>query len=102
MIEYLAAAKTLLDLFKGIKSELPADKADKAQAGIVKAEEALKTTEAEIAKALGFKLCKCEFPPKIMFWVEQKKTNVCPACGHEYPSRPKVGALKVGRFGGVG
>lgn len=100
MIEYLGAAKTLLDLFKGIKSELPAGEAAKAQAGIEKAEAAMKTTEAEIAKALGFKLCKCTFPPQVMLWNEQKKTNVCPACNHQYPPRPEIQQLGSGRFGG--
>lgn len=99
MIEYLGAAKTLLDLFKGIKSELPTREAAKAQAGIEKAEAALKTTEAEVAKALGFKLCKCTFPPQVMLWNEQKKTNVCPSCNHQYPPRPEVQPLGGGRFG---
>jgi len=103
MIEYLAAAKTLLDIFKGIKSEMPAgQKADQAQVGIEKAEAALATTEAEIAKALGFKLCKCTFPPQIMLWKQDQKTNVCPACGNQDPPRHKAAEMKpAGRFGGV-
>jgi hypothetical protein len=102
MIEYLAAVKTVIDIFKGIKSELPAgENADKAQAGIDKAEAALTTAEAEVAKALGFKLCKCTFPPQIMLWNEQLKTNACPSCGHQYPPKPKIEPLKpAGRFGG--
>jgi hypothetical protein len=103
MLEYIGAIKTVIDIFKGIKSELPAgEKAEKAQAGIDKAEAALKTAEADVAKTLGFKLCKCTFPPQIMLWKENLKTNVCPSCGHEYPPKPKIGELKPGRFGGYG
>lgn len=102
MIEYITAANGLLQIFKGIKGELPKQQADKAEASIKKAEEALKNTEAEVAKALGFKLCKCTFPPQIMLWKEQEKTNVCPSCGSKNPPRHDNSNLKpAGRFGGV-
>jgi hypothetical protein len=65
-IAFLTAATTALDIFKGIKSELPKGPvADRAATEIAKAEEALKASEAELARALGYRLCRCEFPPRL-------------------------------------
>ncbi len=56
-----------------------------------KAEKAAKIAEAEVAKALGYELCKCEFPPIPMVTVgqmEQRGANKagpvyeCPKCGY--------------------
>ena len=86
---YLTAAKTALDIIKGVRSELPkGPEADKAQQQIEKAETALKTSEAELAKALGFKLCRCKFPPPIMLWSAAEASNICPACGDKNPPPP--------------
>jgi hypothetical protein len=86
---YLTAAKTALDIIRGVRSELPkGPRADEAQRQIEKAESALKVTEAELAelaKSLGFKLCKCRFPPPIMLWNAPERTNICPACGDRNP-----------------
>jgi len=47
--------------------------------------------EAEVAKALGYELCKCEFPPTIMVTVGYKNERgrsgagpvfECPKCGY--------------------
>ena len=60
---YLSAGKTVLDPFKGIRSELPAGpKSQQIKEQIDKAEGALKASEVELAKALGYKLCQCTFP----------------------------------------
>jgi hypothetical protein len=94
--EYVVAAKAALDLFKSAKDELPKEVADKAQAQIDKAETALKNGEAEFAKKLGFRLCRCEFPPQIMLWKADIRKNVCPKCGDKYPpDPPKVGVLQM-------
>jgi hypothetical protein len=86
---YLTAAKTALDIIKGVRSQLPkGPEADKAQQQIEKAEAALKTSEAELAKSLGFQLCKCSFPPPIMLWSAAERTNICPACGDKNPPPP--------------
>jgi hypothetical protein len=96
-IPYLTAAKTALDLFKGIRADLPkGPKADKAQAEIAKAEQALKLSEAELAKGLGFRVCRCEFPPPIMLWKENERASICPKCGHRYP--PKVDVKPLSGF----
>lgn len=54
------------------------------------AEKAARIAEAEIAKALGYELCKCEFPPNIMLTVgyhnergggRKGPVYECPRCG---------------------
>lgn len=56
------------------------------------AEKAAKIAEAEIAKALGYELCKCEFPPNIMLAVgyhnergggRKGPVYECPKCGQD-------------------
>jgi hypothetical protein len=84
--EYFAAAKTVLDLFKAVKDDLPkGEQADKAQKQIEKAEAALKNSEAEFAKSVGYRLCRCTFPPQIMLWKNDIRKNVCPECGDVFP-----------------
>jgi hypothetical protein len=93
---YLSAAKSALDLFKGIKSELPhGPKADEVQKKIEKAEQALEESKAEVARLLGFRLCHCEFPPPIMLWDKERRVDVCPNCQDEYP--PLEGTRQVNR-----
>jgi hypothetical protein len=88
-MEYLAAAKSLLDIFKGIRSELPKEsEVEKVQKKIEEAESALKNSEAVLAKKLGFRLCKCSFPPQIMLWHAAERSHVCPACGDRF-ARPQ-------------
>ena len=87
---YLSAAKTALDLFKGIRSELPTGpKSQQIKEQIDKAEGALKLSEVELAKALDYKLCQCTFPPQIMLWSNQEQASLCASCGHRIPPRPR-------------
>jgi hypothetical protein len=85
-LAYITAAKSVLDIFKGIRSELPkGPDADKVQRQIEKAEAALKSSDAELAKNLGYRLCKCKFPPEIMLWHTDERADICPACGDRFP-----------------
>ena len=89
---FLTAAKTALDIIKGIRSELPQGmRKDEVGNQIDAAEEALETSEGELAKALGFKLCQCTFPPQIMLWKEQQNAFACPNpdCGRKI-ERPQA------------
>ncbi len=81
--EYIKASKDVIDILKSLGSLLPKGRdADAAQSRLEQAERALQASEAQLAKALGFKLCKCTFPPQIMLWKEEIKANVCSSCGH--------------------
>lgn len=83
---YMSAAKTALDLFKGIRAEMPQGPlSEEAGKQIQNAEKALKASEAKLAQSLGYSLCQCTFPPQIMLWNEKKQATYCPNpdCGRE-------------------
>jgi hypothetical protein len=91
--EWLTAAKTTLDIFKGIRSELPTgSKYDLVQKEIEKAETSLSLSEAKLADALNYHLCQCTWPPQIMLWREKEKAYVCdrPECGRRIETRTNV------------
>jgi hypothetical protein len=85
------AVRSALSLLKEAKDLLPAG--DHRQAAISQAlataESSSRIAEAEIAKAFGYELCKCEFPPTIMLAVGYHSTGTtrgpvheCPKCGY--------------------
>jgi hypothetical protein len=85
-LAYFTAAKSALDIIKGIRAELPkSPEADKVQRKIEDAEVALKISNAELAKNLGFRLCKCSFPPEIMLLRSSERAYFCPKCGDRFP-----------------
>jgi hypothetical protein len=94
IIEYLGAAKLVVDLFKAVRSELPkGSRSTQIAAQIERAEQALRASEAKLAKELGYKLCDCTFPPQIMLWHERKQIRICPnrKCGRKLgPPAPLV------------
>jgi hypothetical protein len=77
------ALRSAMGLLKDAKELLPPG--DQRQQAITQAlataESSSKIAEAEIAKALGYELCKCEFPPTIMLTVG------------EHLGRPKTGPV---------
>jgi hypothetical protein len=85
--------RSAMGLLKDAKDVLPAG--DQRQTAISQAlaaaESSAKIAEAEIAKALGYELCKCQFPPTPMLTVgymdvPQRKLHgavfECPKCGY--------------------
>jgi hypothetical protein len=85
---FLTSAKATIDIFKGIKDLLPkGETRAKAEAQIADAETQLQTTEAELAKGLGFRLCRCTFPPQIMLWNKDQRASFCPKCGDRHPPK---------------
>lgn len=86
--EYLTAGKAAIDIFKSVKAGLPKGEAsDKVGAQIATAERAFKASEAELAKKLGYKLCRCSFPPEIMLWNKDHGASFCPKCNDRNPVR---------------
>jgi hypothetical protein len=86
---WVTAAKGALDLMRSSWQLLPrGDKKDELEANVRKAEEALQISSVSLAKSLGYKLCKCTFPPQIMLWNKEKRTNICSLCGNEDPPQP--------------
>jgi hypothetical protein len=87
---WVTAAKGALDLMRSAWQLLPrGDKKDEFEANVRKAEEALQLSSVSLAKSLGYKLCKCTFPPQIMLWNNEKRTNICSICGNEDPPLPQ-------------
>lgn len=90
--EYIKASKDALDILKSLVGFLPkgAD-AETAQQRLEEADKALKATEVQLAKALGYQLCQCTFPPQIMLWKQDRQVKVCPNCGNEHDPNRRVG-----------
>ena len=91
--EYLRNGSQAITLFRQLQSFWPAKSAERAQIGakIEEAEKALKLSEANLAKALGYQLCYCELPPGIMlskgFHPRYPSTEIfkCNKCGKQKP-----------------
>ena len=87
------ALRSAMGLLKDAKDLLPAgDQREPAiSQALVTAESSSKIAEAEIAKALGYELCKCKFPPAPMLtvgFIDNKDAGLmgpvyeCPKCGY--------------------
>lgn len=89
--EYLKASKDALDILKGVIGLLPkGTDAGAAQKQLEQADQALKASEAQLAKALGYPLCKCTFPPQIMLLKTEAQVMQCPRCGNEHDPHRRV------------
>ena len=89
------ALRTAIGLVKDTKDLLPKDeKTATITAALATAESSSRMAEAEIAKALGYELCKCQFPPTPMLTVGYFDRPVgghkasdpvyeCPKCGSD-------------------
>jgi hypothetical protein len=84
--EYLRAAREVLSLFDKVHSQIPSEgERSQLKNHIAIADAALKTTEAELAKKLGYRICRCTFPPQVMLWDQARRKDVCAKCGNVYP-----------------
>jgi hypothetical protein len=84
--------RTAIGAVKDAKDLLPAgDKKVTLEKSIGDAERTMKIAEAQIAKALGYHLCQCCFPPQIMTskgYHPKRGTEVfeCATCQKQHPS----------------
>ena len=89
--DWLGLGQTAILLLKETLPLLPKGKSDELEVAITRASEALSRSDAALAKALGYKLCKCTFPPQPMLWVKSEDAEVCPNCGTKGPPKtPQV------------
>jgi hypothetical protein len=82
--EWVVTGKSAIELLRSAWALLPKGPGkDALQTKIAEAEDALKRSDGKLAKELGYKLCRCTFPPQIMLWKEAQKAHVCPnpECG---------------------
>ena len=105
---WLAATKSVFELFEKIKNLIPDSKEkENLEIKLADAQKAQELAEAELAKALGYKLCQCKFPPPIMLSIGYKPIDYdmrevfkCLVCGkHDpydgpHPEGPKIPTLK--------
>lgn len=74
-------------LVRDVQSALPeGDKKQAVEEALAQSESQIKIAEAQIAKGLGYELCKCQFPPTPMLTVgyrtrgEGGTVYECPIC----------------------
>jgi hypothetical protein len=81
--DWVDCSRSAINEFKSIRDKLPAGKQrDEINEKIKRAEDLLSRADAELAQKLGFELCKCAFPPKIMLWDDSQSASICRSCGH--------------------
>ena len=79
----ISALSAMLGVFRQIKDVLPDSPQQEAlSAQLDAAERQLKLSEAQVAHALEYPLCRCTFPPQIMLFDKDKDADICPLCGH--------------------
>jgi hypothetical protein len=76
--EFIKAGSEAIVLLKALYPLLPTQAQDEIEAKIEAVEEALHKANVELAKTWDYKLCRCTFPPQIMLWNKDKRTNICP------------------------
>ena len=75
---------TVVTTVKSVIDMLPKREKEEASRKLLEVEEKLQIAEAQIAKGLGYELCKCTWPPQIMLHAGEAEYGEefrCPACG---------------------
>lgn len=75
---------SVVSTVRAVIDVLPKKEKEEASEKLLEIENKLQAAEAQIAKGLGFELCKCTWPPQIMLLageVEYGEKFSCPACG---------------------
>lgn len=75
---------TLVSTIKSVIDILPKREKEEASHKIHEVEKKLQVAEAQIAKGLGYELCKCTWPPQIMLHADDAEYGekfCCSACG---------------------
>jgi hypothetical protein len=96
------AARGGLGLLKDVRMALSPEKRAEVEKSIEGAEEQIRIAEVQIAKAIGFQICKCEFPGTPMLKVGYKRSfvgrgpNTIDLAVHECPR-----CLQTDAFGAI-
>ena len=83
--------RSALGMAKDVKDVLPeGDTKETVAKTLIEAEKAVGIAEAQVAQALGYKLCQCTFPPQIMLskGIHDRGVEIfkCPACDKQSPT----------------
>jgi hypothetical protein len=80
----LGLLRGALDSIKALNDLLPkSSKRNEVELKLQEAERQVALSESQIAQSLGYKLCKCTFPPQIMLSggvLHEQENFVCPKC----------------------
>jgi len=78
----IGALRNAVELVKTGKELLPKPQQEAVTRSLEEAERQARLAEAELAKGLGYQLCRCTFPPQIMLAVDTPfgREDRCPAC----------------------
>jgi hypothetical protein len=82
-----------LESLKALKDFLPkGTKRDQVEAKLADAGRQIALGESQLALSLGYKLCKCTFPPTIMLrtgLIDGRENCSCPQCGADSVNRSR-------------
>lgn len=79
---------SVVSTVKSVIDILPKRDKEDALQKLHEAEEKLQIAQSQMAKGLGYELCKCTWPPQIMLHAgeaEYGENFRCPACGRVLP-----------------
>ena len=82
--EGISVLGSLVFTIKSVIDMLPKREKEAASQKLVEVEEKLQIAEAQIAKGLGYEICRCTWPPQIMLHAGEAEYGEkfrCPACG---------------------
>ncbi len=85
----ISLLSSVLSTVKSVISILPKREKEETFQKLLESEEKLKTAEAQIAKGLGYELCKCTWPPQIMLHAGEEEYGErfrCSACSRTISS----------------
>jgi len=91
--EWIVTGRNAVELARAALKLMPSGpNKQEVERKLSEAEAALARSNAEVAKRLGYDLCRCQFPPAIMLEKRAESVRYCPSCGHtestELPSSP--------------
>ena len=86
----IGSALTIIKQGKSLSTDSTETKLLKQELETIRSQ--LEKSDAQIAHALDYELCKCTYPPQIMLFKKDENADVCPNCGH---SEDRPGGMSV-------
>ena len=101
LTEWVRAGTSTLQIMKAMIDLMPAGTdRNAAQEKMDEAAESLAFAETQLAKALGYHLCQCTFPPQIMLSIGRhpeygEEIFKCRKCSKQEPSEHDFAEMKI-------
>lgn len=84
LFEGITILGSLVSTIKSVIDMLPKKEKEAASKQLAEAKERFEMAQTQIAKELGYELCRCTWPPQIMLHAGEAEYGEkfrCPACG---------------------